>query len=729
MILPEKSIEQCLIISSIKTNNIIVDAVAGSGKTTTILHISREYPNKNILLLTYNKRLKLETKRKIKLLDLKNIEACSYHSFAVRYYGSKCHNDFGIIELIKKELTTYKKFNYDIIILDESQDISKLYYEFICKIILNNNKDFKICLLGDQYQSIFKFNGADERFIIYGDKLFNLNINTWDLLNLSISYRITNQMADFINNCLLGYKRLNSIKNNERVRYIICDCFSDEYLINQKNRPLEELLFYLNLYNYNDIFILAPSVKSSKSPIRILANIISEMGIPIFVPNNDDEELDEDILKGKIVFSTFHQVKGLERKVVIIFNFDDSYIKYYNKDCDCIKCPNEIYVSLTRASECLTLLHHYSNNYLPFLNTKILKKYVYFENNENIYIKKSKELKNKEMNVYVTDITKHLPSEILDNAIKYLEIKLIHKKINHINITAKTKQGELYENVSEITGTAIPAYYEFMMRKKMAIFNILKKNEIIDTNIINLKNINIPKLLELSNIYCSFISGYIYKVNQIIEYNWIDYSQFLDCLTRLKNYISNNANFEIRMIDTEYILNKKIYGSIDCIDNNIVWEFKCVNDLEYEHFIQLAIYAYLLEKNMIAENNRKYRYLLFNILNNEIYEISFDFNKLKNMVYYLVDSKFGKKNLMTDNQFIYEMSQIKRKYINELDLLNKKIINTDKNYKIYNKDYTLINIELTNNSYYNMINEFNKICSYEKENHYENQDENDYLFI
>ena len=43
--------EQLIIIKQIKDTNILVDAVAGSGKTTTVLHIARTYNEKKILLL------------------------------------------------------------------------------------------------------------------------------------------------------------------------------------------------------------------------------------------------------------------------------------------------------------------------------------------------------------------------------------------------------------------------------------------------------------------------------------------------------------------------------------------------------------------------------------------------------------------------------------------------------------------------------------------------------
>ena len=50
--------EQLLIISSIYDKNVIVDSIAGSGKTTTSIEIGRYYKNENILIITYNKRQK-----------------------------------------------------------------------------------------------------------------------------------------------------------------------------------------------------------------------------------------------------------------------------------------------------------------------------------------------------------------------------------------------------------------------------------------------------------------------------------------------------------------------------------------------------------------------------------------------------------------------------------------------------------------------------------------------
>ena len=90
-LLPTISPEQNDIIKQIElNNNVVIDSVAGSGKTTCNLHIAKHFSNLNILLLTYNAKLKLETREKVQALNIDNIEVHSYHSFCVKYYNNLC---------------------------------------------------------------------------------------------------------------------------------------------------------------------------------------------------------------------------------------------------------------------------------------------------------------------------------------------------------------------------------------------------------------------------------------------------------------------------------------------------------------------------------------------------------------------------------------------------------------------------------------------------------------
>ena len=195
MNLPTISEEQRNIINNLaNNNNVVVDSVAGSGKTTTILYISKYFNNKKILLLTYNSKLKIETREKVLIHNIKNLETHSYHSFCVKYYDNNCFTDTEIKTIINKNTIINEIIDYDIILLDEAQDITNLYYELIYKIYKDNKKNSNICLLGDKYQSIYDFNNADPRYIIYADKIFSFNTLPWKKCTLSISFRITDKI-------------------------------------------------------------------------------------------------------------------------------------------------------------------------------------------------------------------------------------------------------------------------------------------------------------------------------------------------------------------------------------------------------------------------------------------------------------------------------------------------------------------------------------------------------
>lgn len=76
--------EQQAIIAS--TGNIRINAVAGSGKTTTIIEYARTRPAKSkILYLAFNKSVKLEAAKKFEKLGLKNVRVETAHSLAYKY--------------------------------------------------------------------------------------------------------------------------------------------------------------------------------------------------------------------------------------------------------------------------------------------------------------------------------------------------------------------------------------------------------------------------------------------------------------------------------------------------------------------------------------------------------------------------------------------------------------------------------------------------------------------
>ena len=86
--------EQQKILDEVRDgHNVMVDAVAGTGKTTLILSIARELPDKRILQLTYNASLRKDVKDTIAKQELTNINVHTYHSLAKRYYLSTVYTD------------------------------------------------------------------------------------------------------------------------------------------------------------------------------------------------------------------------------------------------------------------------------------------------------------------------------------------------------------------------------------------------------------------------------------------------------------------------------------------------------------------------------------------------------------------------------------------------------------------------------------------------------------
>ena len=146
--------QQSVIDSLVLDYNIIVDSVAGSGKTTCNLHIAKYFTHLNILLLTYNAKLKIETREKVSKLKILNLETQSYHSFCVKHYDNKCYTDTTIQAILQKNQHLLDPIDYDIIIIDEAQDMSHLYYQLVCKIYKDNNKCAKICIVGDKFWHI-----------------------------------------------------------------------------------------------------------------------------------------------------------------------------------------------------------------------------------------------------------------------------------------------------------------------------------------------------------------------------------------------------------------------------------------------------------------------------------------------------------------------------------------------------------------------------------------------
>lgn len=657
--IPPASEEQENIINLIKDYHVVVDSVAGCGKTTTVIHTAMKYPDQKILILMYNKRLKEETKIKMSSLSLNNVEVQNFHSFFVRHYEGESFTDIGLGHTISRNMSPKKPFDFDIIVIDEAQDMKVIFFRALCKIINDNRISIsppRIMILGDKFQNVYKFLGSDERFLLYSSKVFTMKKLAqveWRSAKLSVSYRLTRQTALFVNKCVLGYDRIQAVKEGPLVKYIICNLFRST------NKIVKEMI---DKYGYENIFIVSNSVRSGKSPLRNIANKMSEAGIPIYVPQSDDADIDSKVIEGKLVFTTYNQTKGLERECVIVFNIDE-----WNPHKG-TEPPNAIYVAMTRAKTQLVLFHSNNSNYANFMKRNEIPKY-----SELKVIGKYKPDEVRPVKdlpaVPVAQLIEYLTGAVIDKACSYFTTKSGNDNCGTVSIPTTIINGDLYEEVSDITGIMIPAYYEYVTNGHLQIYTHMDvktraKINMPKTRVCSDKE-SISRLLHMANIYISSDSGYKHKLAQIKNYDWVT-TEHLEMITpRLKKNIGiKNNDFEYRVESIDTIMTKKIMGSIDCVarfGDKVcrVYEFKCVSTLKRTHLIQLAIYAYLLETGIAAgkytDITQPRDYILLNLLSGKHYRLKFNLSDLREMVEFLIIQKFFIKDEKSDKTFFQEI--------------------------------------------------------------------------
>jgi hypothetical protein len=359
----EPSEEQNVIIEYLKQGvNVVVEAVAGSGKSTTVIAAALAMPSIRILHVTYNTMLRLEFKAKCAEIGIHNIDVHTYHSLASHHFGIPINTDsklalcfnFGMgmgLEL------AHAIPAYDLFVLDELQDCCLMFFQFAVWFAAHIPRKIQLLCLGDVRQKIYGFKGADHRFLTFAPELWRdqgvLSSQTFISCTLQTTYRATIPIAQFVNCAMLGEARLRTNKPGPRVSYI---CQKDYKSLISKI-VLSILTILKSGASPGDIFILANSLR--KDFISKLENALVSRKIPCHLSLQNEKN--NRITKNKVEFSTLCKCKGRQRRFVFVLGFasmlrdDDPEIKWG-------ECPNVMYVACTRATEQLFVVE--SNEYL-----------------------------------------------------------------------------------------------------------------------------------------------------------------------------------------------------------------------------------------------------------------------------------------------------------------------------------------------------------------------------
>ena len=696
--------EQAVVLKHIKAgNNAVVNAVAGSGKSTTVLSIASSLKSSKIIQFTYNSMLRYEIKEKTEALGIANLDVHTYHSMAVKYYCAGAYTDTGIRHILANKVVPRIRIpKKDVVVIDEAQDMTFLYFQLVVKFTMDMNHPFQLIILGDFMQGLYEFKGADTRFLTLADQFWchhpRVKSTVFNSCALNTSYRITDQMSSFINEVLLGDDRLRTCREGPVPVF---------YLRNSRRNLENTVVYHINQLlasgaSPSDIFILGASVKGPNSQIRKMENILVSQGIPCHVPMFESDNVDEKIIQKKVVFCTFHSVKGRQRKYVFVMGFDQGYMRFYGKDLNQDLCPSTLYVACTRATHGLFLLERNefdTDKPLEFLKktqSEIKRmKGVEFKGTPYfpVYEIPEKAVEDAVKHfITPTDLIKFIPEAVLEEITPYLNQMFQVLRVKGLDIdiptVLETEQG-YFEEVSDLNGLAIPAmYYDFLNSIwEEGATNVLYQNILIildefkDHEHKFLKEIatklpaNFTKPAEylfLANVYTAFQEKLYFKLKQIgeHEYNWITDAMMERAKLRLektvgpeckeskplieKTIIHQSQEMEHEAIDNylqEYFeegVHFRFTARTDLITSDAVWEIKCVREITMDHQLQVVIYAWLYK--LLGYPEKKFK--IFNIRTNEIQELNADMEELDFIVISLLQGKYQKVAKLSDEEFL-----------------------------------------------------------------------------
>ncbi|KAJ4254398.1 hypothetical protein NW762_009993 [Fusarium torreyae] len=623
--------EQQEIAEKCNTRNVVVSARPGSGKTATAEAIVAAYPDKRVVVFTYSKRLQTETHRRLRIYS--NCEVFTFHAIAGKLFDTIVRDDAVLAAQRKKvldrgELPQWNQAPFDIIVLDEFQDCTELLFWLTnCFILANDQKaggqSARLVVLGDERQSIYGFRGADDRYIPLAPELLGpVNPYPFVRCQLNQSFRMSTQSVQFVNKTFLGGESyITSSKPGPNSIVIRCGRWDSDALAKQMSVLIKRL-------GAKNTAVIAPTVHARKgSPLQTVVNILKKKyRVPIDVPIEDEVPLNDRVIKGKMCVSTIHQFKGSERDLVFLFDLNHSFFKYFGRSLPDDRCPNEVFVALTRAVEQLVLVHYEEEKLMPFASVKAL-----YSTAEVIDITKNR------------DVIKppDAPGRPLEHGLTLPRSIAVRDIARHIKD----------EDINTIVDSHLCIQKLSPLPKDEHIASICSRE-------------GVSWLCRKACEYEADFSGWLPRSIQMENhaFDWIDTDDLALARSRLRkelSELSGNLRFEVEAEEEFSIDDQKcrLLGRADIVaassgfeSSNTgsiesLWEIKFISQLSYQHAIQACAYAYLLKLPRIT---------LYNVRNGEKWEITPHGGQegLRRMIESVLRLKYTNTGKLSDEEFM-----------------------------------------------------------------------------
>ena len=266
------------------------------------------------IVLTYLNKLNGEEKE-LANLQFKYINDF-YSYYQKKLYGAEIYSfDFSdMIYYANRYLYRVgnnNNLNFDYLIIDEYQDISRDRYEFTKNIVLKNQA--KVIAVGDDFQTIFSFAGSKIDYIYNFNKYFP----GAKLFKISKTFRNSQELIDTTGKFIM--------KNKKQIRK---DLISLKHLY----KPIRFILFESN-YEYDTLKDLIKKIhrKNKNHEITILGRtnkIINRCFLDDDLKDGIGTRIEfvglEDLILDGM---TIHKAKGISSDEVILIGLDDNFPK------------------------------------------------------------------------------------------------------------------------------------------------------------------------------------------------------------------------------------------------------------------------------------------------------------------------------------------------------------------------------------------------------------------
>ena len=583
--------EQDLIIAD-KENNMVIEAVAGSGKTTTLKKIAQANSDINCILITYSRSLKDEIDINN---DCINLKCYTFHGFAGYLYNILVSNDY-LLEMNKnaiispgiiEELQTGDK----VLMIDEVQDMTPQYFHLIIKV-LRIIPNARLILVGDSLQTIKGYIGARHEFLTDAENIFNKYLSIkkpWKKYYLTKSYRLTEYNAQFINRQLYNSDVIvpgNTLSENIKPDYLGLPAFTIDNKINSDITLL--IKKYIKIYGIDNILILASSY-SINSPGFLLADELRKYSHSF--PSNN---INENIYRNKLNFRTFASCKGLQSKCIIILGFDENYFMYADRSWQFPNAiPNILSVVATRAIEKLVIIAQEDKTLRTFKFPEFYSDVNILANKDRIKLPYIIKCDVRGRTIKGHSIIKHKPLYIELECLRRLNIvnnyKTVMPYVGHddhegherkdaitlfppvriINPVCFTtyKRGKIYESISHLYQKVIMRLIQYEMTKDKNILHYdfskqTRKSYVcyalyssylsrVDNDIVDYK-------LYIKHIFaCELIKESIkmksqYMLRQVSDFSWVNLDICLYCVNMITAHMKFDDHSAIRKFSKKY---------------------------------------------------------------------------------------------------------------------------------------------------------------------------------